>query len=134
MALVEFTNNQAPYINAQNLNNNFNELKNEIEGTWQDITLNAGWENLEGNYQTAQYKLIGKQVIFRGLIKRTSGNLNPINIPSELMPSKTNYAFAVSADTCVPVYINSLNGVIEIVGYSANNNWVDISGITYFID
>ena len=29
MALVEFTNNQAPYLNAENLNNNFNELKND---------------------------------------------------------------------------------------------------------
>lgn len=30
MALVEFTNNQAPYINADNLNNNFNELNSLI--------------------------------------------------------------------------------------------------------
>ena len=28
MALVEFQNNSAPYLNAENLNHNFNELKN----------------------------------------------------------------------------------------------------------
>lgn len=32
MALVEFVNDSAPYLNAENLNNNFNELNNKIEG------------------------------------------------------------------------------------------------------
>lgn len=30
MALIEFQNNQPPYLNAENLNNNFNELKGEV--------------------------------------------------------------------------------------------------------
>ena len=32
MALVEFVNDQPPYLNANNLNNNFNELDNKIDG------------------------------------------------------------------------------------------------------
>lgn len=31
MALVEFQNNQAPYLNAENLNNNFNEINDKID-------------------------------------------------------------------------------------------------------
>ena len=40
MALVEFQNNQAPYINADNLNNNFTECNNIIESG----------SNANGNY------------------------------------------------------------------------------------
>ena len=50
MALIEFQNNQAPYINANNLNHNFNELKsyilyNNISGSNENIVLSDNAEN-----------------------------------------------------------------------------------------
>lgn len=40
MALVEFQNNEPPYLNAENLNNNFNECNNIIES---DSNANGNW-------------------------------------------------------------------------------------------
>lgn len=44
MALVEFVNDSAPYLNAENLNNNFNELDGKI-----DDVVESG-SNANGNY------------------------------------------------------------------------------------
>lgn len=49
MALVEFVNNSAPYLNAENLNNNFEYLENKIDNgeiySTNEIKTNKVWIN-----------------------------------------------------------------------------------------
>lgn len=47
MALVEFQNNTAPYINADNLNNNFEYLEDKIEDIYStdEVKTNKVWIN-----------------------------------------------------------------------------------------
>lgn len=71
MALVTFVNDSPPYLNANNLNNNFTELNNKIiveEETISNLTLNGNtciYENLSSVTKTG-YTLIDISVTLTG--------------------------------------------------------------------
>ena len=92
MALIEFQNNTAPYLNADNLNNNFNyldekndySLQEKIIGKWingKPIYRKAfvGTTNLSGNETTMNISNLDNLIKVDGVIK-TLGYINPIGI------------------------------------------------------
>lgn len=55
MALVEFVNDSAPYLNAENLNNNFDYFKNYIkinQSTYATPSSGSKWINLDWSNET----------------------------------------------------------------------------------
>lgn len=66
---------------------------------WTALSLNTGWVNFGGSYQTAEYKKVGDLVFLRGLIARTSGTATLIGtLPSGYRPI-LNPLFIVATNT-----------------------------------
>ena len=66
MALVEFQNNTAPYLNAENLNNNFNYLDEKAQDIYSTNEIVIGkWINGESIYRKviSSYGVTGNNVI-----------------------------------------------------------------------
>lgn len=121
MALVQFINDSEPYLNAENLNNNFNEL-NSITSQFSNV---RNWTPVLDNAtvtftkQEGKYIKIGKLVIFwfslRGTISNTSGDAYAF---ISGLPHSNNYAdtsgslfehFNCTSD-------NSMNLLLRITG------------------
>lgn len=67
MALVTFVDNSAPYLNAQNLNNNFNECKNASDRAAIMVYMSASttiatqaWAQVNIPFNTVKYNFGGK--------------------------------------------------------------------------
>lgn len=71
MALIQFQNSQAPYLNAENLNNNFSELNNKIvveEERIDNLTISGNtciYQELSSTTKSG-YTLIGLSVNVSG--------------------------------------------------------------------
>ena len=106
MALVTFVNDSAPYLNAENLNNNFNEINNKTIP--EDISNLITFENDEQAY--GQFKKIGNMVMitYQGSAKTHTANKTLFTLPSGYRPSGSSSVF-------VPfVKNNNAYGIIEI--------------------
>lgn len=100
---------------------------------WQDLSLNNGWQNMEGNFPKAQYRLINGQVFLRGLITNTSSSPEVLlTLPNTIRPKKIAHSTIIESDSIKYVYIDS-NGQIHNQNYG-KNNWISLGNISYFID
>lgn len=130
MALIEFQNNTAPYLNAENLNNNFNELKNaiEIKVVTANLIVEAG--NTSGNVSVELpdgYTRDNCAVIFKNFDTGTGNKTDSPNIGAAVAYDSYdnfNYLYitlanlnTVSRDTTFIVRV----GLIK-VDYNGGNN------------
>lgn len=141
MALVTFQNlpNTTTPLNAENLNNNFNEL---VNGTgWLDLPLASGITQ----YSTAtqykcQYRKIGNQVFVRGCIKGVTANNTTIaTLPTGYRPTTTaRYVNGYNAVKGGTILAYETDGDIIFVGYTsgtsvANTDFIYIQ-TSFFVD
>ena len=107
MSLVTFTNNSAPYINADNLNNNFNELDTKINNK-HTITnyANQITPNIDAYFYNNSQQLIKNSdgLVIINLTFKANSNINMTNnvtlfsLPSDLRPTK-NILFLIYSST-----------------------------------
>lgn len=136
MALVEFQNNTAPYINADNLNNNFNYLdeKATISDTgW--ITINqtdlTQGEVATGYYVPA-YRKIGNIVYLKGQITGITSRATEIfKLPNNYFNSNNRYSFCTTNDNTDTNFIRINNAGIVVLQRSTGNF---TSGINIYLD
>lgn len=145
MEKINFVNKQAPAINGVNLNQlqtNIENAINEIEMCdWIDISCENGYSNLDVNgYNKLQYKLKGKQVFIRGMMKNSKAN--PIgsnatcgSLPEGARPLKTTYLHAVQggSPTSIIEVVIATSGQIQVYNTIADA-WFSLDGLTFFID
>lgn len=143
MALVEFTNNQAPYINAENLNNNFNEL-NKINSIIDGITLNTVSVTTDttkevGNYTIAEngtylicgniapnyYNQSGRELNFT--IKK---NNTPFYVHNGVISGA--YVFSSGISTVTDATENDIF-TFEITNTDNTKSWAFVGGTIYFV-
>lgn len=127
MALVEFQDNQAPYLNAENLNHNFNELKGTIlyensNGSSGAITLNDEINNY--NFIEIFFKDVNGRY---GSTKSESGNGIEIDISS----FQTTTGNARILNRVVKITGNELIDIVN--GYVAFNSNTRIEENVIFI-
>lgn len=101
MALVEFRNNQAPYINAENLNNNFNELNNKVdEYSTSEIKTNKVW--------------IDGKPIYRKVIQGSAANTDNLSLSNIITFNEIiDMRFRYKTDTTNVYYDNYSRAGVE---------------------
>lgn len=107
MALIEFQNNSAPYLNAENLNNNFNELKTIL--ITRKYTIPIGTISSQDGKYDQEFNL------------ETINNYKPMGIVG------VNTTGPYSASLTIPkIYINN-NKILYSVFNSSTTNTTDLT-------
>lgn len=111
MALVTFTNNQAPYLSAENLNNNFEYLDEKIDNgeiySTQEIKTNRKWIN---------GKTIYKKVIDYGYLPNASYKDVSSGLSNILVHKIYGYAISPNQTTIpLPFATTSANNNVSLV-------------------
>jgi len=121
MALVEFENNSPPYLNADNLNNNFSELETKIDTTTTQLTNLQSYSTTETVIGTWNNKPLYRKVYTKTTTVNTYNYIYgmPSNIKDIVHIYGTNKQ-ASGNFTALPYYFNS--GDYANVYYSLSSN------------
>ena len=100
---------------------------------WIAPTLQNSWVNFGGGYRPAGYKLEGKTVTLRGLIKdgTTTSATTLLTLPAGYRPSIAELFNARTSVGSIAVEVHA-NGVVYFAG--AASSWLSLAGISFDID
>ena len=121
MALIEFQNNTAPYLNADNLNNNFNYLDEKAQDIYSTNEIVIGkWINGESIYRKiiSSYGVTGNNVIIPHNITNFKQLVNYSLIAGD------NGLSYVNNNSLYDFYVNTVDtNNVNMVIAGAYNNW-----------
>jgi hypothetical protein len=102
-----------------------------IPATFTDATYENSWVSFGSSHYGAGYRLAGKTVSLRGLVKNGTAGSAIFTLPSSIRPTK---------QLLIPTVANNAFGVIEIntTGTVKNRvgatNYVSLDGISFELD
>ena len=121
MALIEFQNNTAPYLTADNLNNNFNYLDEKAQDIYSTNEIVIGkWINGESIYRKiiSSYGVTGNNVIIPHNITNFKQLVNYSLIAGD------NGLSYVNNNSLYDFYVNTVDtNNVNMVIAGAYNNW-----------
>ncbi|WP_299627066.1 hypothetical protein [uncultured Tenacibaculum sp.] len=119
--------------------NNTNTIGSYIMGT---LNTANGWGNYNAafgvtNFQDVRYRLINNTVTLEGLVRKnvaiTNGDII-MTLPVGYRPVKTRIFSLQTENGAMRVDVNPSGTVVVASGFSVNQNWVSLDGITFSID
>jgi hypothetical protein len=102
-----------------------------IPATFTDATYENSWVSFGSPHYDAGYRLAGKTVTLRGVVKNGTVGASIFTLPSNMRPTKSLVMVVLSNSAIGRVTIVS-NGTVVVS--SGNNAWVSLDGISFELD
>jgi hypothetical protein len=102
-----------------------------IPATFTDATYENSWVSYGSPHYGAGYRLAGKTVTLRGVVKNGTVGASIFTLPSNMRPTKNLIMVVLSNGAIGRVTIVSDGTVVVSTG---NNAWVSLDGISFELD